>query len=124
MSEEGEAKVRVTIKGRVQGVGFRYWICGEARRLGLRGWVRNRPDGAVEALFAGPGARVEDTGIQPSVGALAILYVCLPDDPKPFQLEGKVTRHTDAGFAIEYEVEDPEVRRLVDDVSAIVSAVG
>jgi acylphosphatase len=60
MSEEGEAKVRVTIKGRVQGVGFRYWICGEARRLGLRGWVRNRPDGAVEALFAGPGARVED----------------------------------------------------------------
>jgi acylphosphatase len=60
MSEEREAKVRVTIKGRVQGVGFRYWTCGEARRLGLRGWVRNRPDGAVEALFAGPGARVED----------------------------------------------------------------
>ena len=60
MSEEGEAKVRVTIKGRVQGVGFRYWTCGEARRLGLRGWVRNRPDGAVEALFVGPGARVED----------------------------------------------------------------
>ena len=60
MSEEGEAKVRVIIKGRVQGVGFRYWTCGEARRLGLRGWVRNRPDGAVEALFVGPGARVED----------------------------------------------------------------
>ena len=60
MSEGETTKVRVIIKGRVQGVGFRYWTCGEARRLGLRGWVRNRPDGAVEALFAGPGARVED----------------------------------------------------------------
>jgi hypothetical protein len=66
------------------------------------------------------GARVEDTGIQPSVGALAILYVCLPDDPKPFQLEGKVTRHTDAGFAIEYEKPDEHTRRGVDRIAELV----
>jgi hypothetical protein len=66
------------------------------------------------------GARVEDTGIRPSVGALAILYVCLPDDPKPFQLEGKVARHTDAGFAIEYEKPDEDTRRGVDRIAELV----
>ena len=66
------------------------------------------------------GARVEDTGIQPSIGALAILYVCLPDDPKPFQLEGRVTRHTDAGFAIEYARPDHDMRRGVDRIAEMV----
>lgn len=46
--------VRVTIKGRVQGVGFRAWTQIEASRLGISGWVRNRLNGDVEALFAGP----------------------------------------------------------------------
>jgi len=50
----------VIIKGRVQGVGFRYWTQDKARDLGLDGWVRNRPDGSVEALFAGPGHRVAE----------------------------------------------------------------
>ena len=45
---------QVTIRGRVQGVGFRYWVEQEAMTRGLEGWVRNRSDGAVEALFAGP----------------------------------------------------------------------
>jgi hypothetical protein len=66
------------------------------------------------------GARVEDTGIQPSVGALAILYVCLPDDTKPFQLEGKVARHTQAGFAIEFENPDEDTRRAVDRITEMV----
>lgn len=44
----------VMIRGRVQGVGFRYWTTCEAIKLGLTGWVRNRRDGAVEAVFAGP----------------------------------------------------------------------
>ncbi len=66
------------------------------------------------------GARVEDTGIQPSIGALAILYVCLPDDAKPFQLEGRVTRHTDAGFAIEYARPDHDMRRGVDRIAEMV----
>lgn len=52
MAEFETAKVRVT--GRVQGVGFRAWTEREARRLGLTGWVRNEPDGAVTAFLAGP----------------------------------------------------------------------
>lgn len=66
---------RVLIRGRVQGVGFRAWTEISAAERGIEGWVRNRRDGSVEALFAGasdavlamielcregpPGARVE-----------------------------------------------------------------
>jgi acylphosphatase len=43
----------VTVRGRVQGVGYRYFVEYEARARGLEGWVRNRRDGSVEALFSG-----------------------------------------------------------------------
>ena len=39
---------RYHVRGRVQGVGFRFWVVQHAERLGLRGWVRNRADGSVE----------------------------------------------------------------------------
>jgi acylphosphatase len=45
---------QVTIQGRVQGVGYRGWVEHQARLHHLEGWVRNRRDGSVEALFAGP----------------------------------------------------------------------
>jgi acylphosphatase len=44
----------VVVHGRVQGVGFRAFVEDTAERLGLEGWVRNRRDGTVEAVFAGP----------------------------------------------------------------------
>ena len=50
----------VTIRGRVQGVGYRAWVEHEARARDLEGWVRNRRDGSVEALFAGPADVVAD----------------------------------------------------------------
>jgi acylphosphatase len=45
--------VRLTITGRVQGVGYRIWAERTASALGLRGWVRNRADGGVELLATG-----------------------------------------------------------------------
>jgi acylphosphatase len=48
------AILQVTIRGRVQGVGYRAWVEDQAANCGLEGWVRNRRDGSVEALFSGP----------------------------------------------------------------------
>ncbi len=78
---------RFVVRGRVQGVGFRWWTRGRARELGLVGSVRNRPDGTVEVLAAGPSdrlerfrgllrqgptsARVEEVWEEPSEAALA-----------------------------------------------------
>ena len=51
--------LQLTVSGRVQGVGYRYWAADRARELHLVGWVRNRRDGAVEAVISGPAAAVE-----------------------------------------------------------------
>jgi acylphosphatase len=47
------AAVRLVIAGRVQGVGFRFFVERQALKRGLRGWVRNRRDGTVETLLIG-----------------------------------------------------------------------
>ena len=73
-------RAHLTIRGRVQGVWYRGSMENEAERLGLAGWVRNRPDGAVEAEVEGapeavdaliawarrgpPGARVDDVSVE------------------------------------------------------------
>ena len=77
---------RLLIAGRVQGVGFRAWLEGQAVRRGIDGWVRNRRDGLVEALLSGPvdavrevigacdsgppGARVERVEVSEEHGAV------------------------------------------------------
>lgn len=55
-----DLSLRLVIRGRVQGVGFRYWMTREAEKRGLSGWVRNLPDGSVEALVSGPDAMIRD----------------------------------------------------------------
>ena len=52
-------QLHVRITGRVQGVGFRWFTREEARRLGLSGWVMNRPDGAVEVAAGGEASSIE-----------------------------------------------------------------
>ena len=54
-----KTRVRVLISGIVQGVFFRYEIRMRTQSLGLTGWVMNRPDGKVEAVFEGPYDAVE-----------------------------------------------------------------
>jgi acylphosphatase len=86
--------VRVRITGRVQGVCFRTWTESTASALGLSGWVRNRRDGAVEALFSGPAdkvgemvarcrvgppaAVVEEVAILDESGAASVGFAVLP----------------------------------------------
>jgi acylphosphatase len=55
----GEARAHVFVSGRVQGVFFRAETSRLARSRGLAGWVRNLPDGRVEAVFEGPQRAVE-----------------------------------------------------------------
>jgi acylphosphatase len=87
--------VHVRITGRVQGVCYRAWTERTASALGLSGWVRNRRDGAVEALFSGaaaqvgemlglcrkgpPAALVQEVATIEEIGAAPAGFVILPD---------------------------------------------
>ncbi|GAB4856652.1 hypothetical protein Ancab_014566 [Ancistrocladus abbreviatus] len=58
--QDSSKTVRCVIKGRVQGVFYRNWTVENATELGLKGWVRNRRDGSVEALFSGKPKAVDE----------------------------------------------------------------
>jgi acylphosphatase len=60
MMDDQHIAVRVVVSGRVQGVWFRNWTVGEAEARDLDGWVRNRRNGSVEALFSGTKALVRE----------------------------------------------------------------
>ena len=69
------------------------------------------------------GALIEGSSVQPTVGSRVRIYVFTePVDPlapaSPYELVGRVVRHSSSGFAIEYEDSDPEVRRLVEKAAA------
>ena len=59
MTSSARKAKRYIVSGRVQGVGFRYFVQQQARALGLAGWVRNLPDGRVEAFIEGQSAQLE-----------------------------------------------------------------
>jgi len=87
--------VRLRITGRVQGVGYRLWATRIAASLGLRGWVRNRSDGSVEALVTGApwdvGAMVEASRKGP-IGAHVIEVTVVRDEDD--SSDGFVARST------------------------------
>jgi acylphosphatase len=62
---------RYWISGQVQGVGYRYFAVRAARELGLKGWVRNLPDGRVEAFASGPAHKLQDFEARLRKGPLA-----------------------------------------------------
>lgn len=79
--------------GRVQGVWFRGWTRERAQALGLTGWVRNDPDGAVSALFAGP------------PDALDAMRAALAHGPEAARVDTVDTTPADPGLApAEFEI--------------------
>jgi len=88
--------VRLRITGQVQGVGYRLWMMRTAASLGLRGWVRNRTDGSVEALVTGApeavaamieaaqkgpfGARVRDVTVTPDKDEGSVGFASRPTE--------------------------------------------
>ncbi|MGH9579503.1 MAG: acylphosphatase [Terriglobales bacterium] len=62
---------RYFVRGRVQGVGFRWFVEREAKALGLAGWVRNNADGSVEVLAMGAADRLETLRGRLQAGPLA-----------------------------------------------------
>jgi acylphosphatase len=79
----------VTIRGRVQGVGYRYFVERDAQSRDLEGWVRNRRDGSVEAVFSG------------SVDAVAAMIAACRRGPSSARVE-----------AVQDEAADPDMLNL------------
>ena len=76
MSEDSDRiLLRIVVRGRVQGVGFRAWTQHQAQLHGLEGWVRNLGDGSVEAMLAGP------------VDRIAVMLKALRDGPHGSEVE-------------------------------------
>ena len=86
---------QVVIRGRVQGVGYRIWLEQQANARQLEGWVRNRRDGSVEALFSGPAEIVANMIAQcrrgpPMAGVDAVEE--MPGQPDGLNLRFKAER--------------------------------
>lgn len=91
MSELLRSCVRVKVYGRVQGVWYRAWVKREASARGLDGWVRNRQDGSVEAIFAGTEVEVEE-----------MIEICKlgPPSAKVVDINCSPAEFCDLGFSI------------------------
>jgi acylphosphatase len=85
------------VKGRVQGVGFRWFVHREAAALGLKGWVRNTEDGKVEVMASGDAAQLAELRLALQRGSRGSrvdgveesdLEATAADELKSFQIEG------------------------------------
>lgn len=90
----GTETQRILVSGRVQGVGYRAFAQAAARRLDLRGFCRNLPDGRVELLVAGPSDRIADLvqalrqgPLRARVANLEITPVSDRVSDRPFEIE-------------------------------------
>lgn len=98
MTEHAEDRkaVRARIRGRVQGVWYRGWTVETATAFGLHGWVRNRADGTVEALFAGPAAAVDRMVAAcrrgPPAAQVTAVEVEAASDPGSLRFEQRATQ--------------------------------
>lgn len=91
-----ERRVRIVVSGKVQGVWFRAWTEKEARARGVDGWVRNRTDGTVEAVLAGPADAVEAMIAlchqgPPHAAVTDVAVVDAPDADAPHPFETRST---------------------------------
>ena len=89
---DGDEQFRARVSGRVQGVGFRYFVQREATRLGARGWVRNLVGGQVEMVACGPKDKLDQLLQRvregPSLGWVQGVSVVWqdPDSPEGFEI--------------------------------------
>lgn len=88
MVENDTYRLHIRVNGRVQGVGFRWFVLTEARRRGLRGWVRNNRDGSVELEAEGLAADVAALRARASAGPPAarvanVIELPVSNDPLP-----------------------------------------
>ena len=86
MAQEDIKRIGVRIEGRVQGVGFRWFVLREAQRMGLAGWVRNADDGAVEVRAEGPAAAIARFELQLEQGPPAAQVTQLTQLPENNEL--------------------------------------
>ena len=91
----GEVQRGFIVRGQVQGVFFRAWTQGMARELGVRGWVRNRPDGSVETHGAGAVEMMREFQARLAVGSAASRV----DEVEPIPSEMELPSE---GFEIRY----------------------
>jgi acylphosphatase len=90
-----ERRLHASVRGAVQGVGFRYFVLQAGRSLGLAGWVANRYDGSVEVVAEGPEDRLE------------ILVGRMREGPRSARVEEVETRWSEAtgeftGFEVSF----------------------
>jgi len=78
------ARLEANVRGRVQGVGYRYFVIARAMRLGLTGWVANEQDGSVRVVAEGPRADLDALLEELREGPPSALVEYVIDDWLPF----------------------------------------